>query len=216
MMKKLEVLQRNRDLFGDDLVLPYVACYSWPQIKEVALRFEQAGNTWGMRTDWIEGKTQKNHLPFLMDGSLEKAKVVWDEFSTKLVYIVSHNILNYRVSGVACPVIDRYAGTNDELVFIEYNPTNVSQRAFDQPENIHNVKRVLVGPFYSSLSFRSSMPVNLDWWGVSLVGVPVISCTSPLAQYLRFDKLYHLLVGDRQIREVAFSVRNPDGKLVIW
>ena len=109
-MKKIERLRFVENRFGEEFVLPYKICYDEEQITKAIREFESEGSTWGMRTDLSYGKNQGNLLPFGTKGSLSEALKVFEKYKKELVYIISHNILDYACNGVATPC-------NDEEVF---------------------------------------------------------------------------------------------------
>ena len=193
-MKKIERLKFIESEFGKEFVLPYKVCHDEKDITKAVREFELKKATWGMRTDLASGNNQGYLLPFILKGSLDKALNVFRERGRELVYIISHNILNYACNGVAIPF-------DEEHVFFEINPKdNVSQRnMYDNPSNL---RQLFIGPsrkiFYENMFFNGFKPED-DY-----------------VYDLRLSEIYNLVVGRGDVNEVTFSVRKPDKKVVIW
>lgn len=191
-MKKLERLLWIERTFGPEFVLPYRACRTWEEIEFAFSRFESAGRTWGIRTDFVNGRCQGHGLPFLHHGSAAGAKEIWSLHGEKLVYIVSENVLRRRLSGVGIKV-------GSEHVLFEWNdkePTISQREMYDKPEN---VQRIVVGPGGYELVF----------------GEIPIRCVPPeYTSWRRFDEIYDVMIH-MDVDEATFTVRE-DGKLVVW
>lgn len=189
-MKKLDRLRRIEETFGVDYVLPYQACLSMDAIENTAVAFDRAGKTWGMRTDFRNGAEQGFNLPFLQKGTISEARRIYSEHGHSLVYIVSENILKYRLNAVAMKI-------DKDHVFFEWNldPDIPQRKMYD---NLSDIRRIAVGPSGAVLAFGE-----------------FFRCVSPeVTSWYRFDKVYDVLVHSEET-EATFSVRD-DGKLVIW
>lgn len=197
-MKKLERLKFIAERFGPEFVLPYYACYSWPQIVEAVNCFESRGRTWGFRTDVRDGWEQGFQLPFVLHGTLERILEVWEANGPKLEYIVGQNVTLVIYHAVAIPV-------DNEHVFFEWNdqePT-ISQRAmYNHPENL---SQILVGP-----ARRSDASVIAQG-----MPFPVMKPEDCKVVDLGFDRVYRLMVG-QNVDEITFTVRANDRKMIIW
>lgn len=191
-MKKVARLKWIEETFGKDFVLPYRVCVDQYDISLAICCFHMAKKTWGMRTDTKEGTTQGFSLPFLFHGTPEGAAKIWDAHKDKLVYIVSENILRYKLQAVAVKV-------DPEHVLFEWNDKEpeISQRQmYNRPENL---RQIALGP--NSLVF----PWN---------GQPIRSVRPEYAQGFKFDMIYDVMVHS-DVDEATFSIRD-DGKLVVW
>ena len=192
-MKKIERLREIEAKFGKEFVLPYRLCSGWPQITKAIGYFERRGITWGLRTDTRDGTEQGYGCPFLFRGSVEEAQKIFQTHGRKLYYIVCENVPEVLLHGVAWP-----AGEDD--IFIEFNDKepDISQRAmYNNPKNL---RIIAVGP--SNLVMRLKQPVR---------------CFSPI--YVRdkcFDEVYRLMMCHREVKEITFSVRAHDHRLIIW
>lgn len=191
-MKKVARLKWIEETFGKDFVLPYRVCKDHYDIFLAISIFEMSKKTWGMRTDFPEGHTQGFGLPFLFHGTPEGAAKIWDANKDKLVYIVSENILRYKLQAVAVKL-------DDEHVLFEWNDKEpeISQRQmYKHPENL---RQLALGP--NNLVF----PWN---------GSPLRSVRPEYAADLQFDRIYDVMVHSN-VDEATFSIRD-DGRLVIW
>lgn len=191
-MRKVDRLKWVERVFGPEFVLPYRVCGTWGEIEAAAGRFEEAGRTWGVRTDLRAGLDQGYGLPFLHHGSMAGAREVWSLHGDRLVYIVSENVLRRRLSAVA-------ARLDAEHVLFEWNgeEPEISQRQmYDRPENL---RRVVLGP--SGFFFA---------WGV----VPIRCAPPEYASDIGFDRIHDVMVHF-DVGEATFTVRE-DGKVVVW
>lgn len=193
-MKKVERLRFIEKNFGKKYVLPYKECTNERQIIRTVKKFESDGFTWGMRTDLTDGSEQGCLMPFILRGNLDEVLRVFGKWKDKLVYIVSHNILDYVLNGVATL-------HDSENVFFEINPIdNVAQRhMYDNPKNLRQFfvgewrRNFHDGLFYPGFKPEDSYPYD---FGLS--------------------EVYYLLCGRTDVKEITFSVRHPDRKVVIW
>lgn len=192
-MKKIARLKWVEEVFGKDFVLPYRVCSSAREITEAVASFEGAGKTWGMRTDTREGSTQGFNLPFVLNGTVEKALEIWGKYGVDLYYIVSENQgASIRLQAVAVKL-------DDEHVLFEWNdkePTISQRQMYNHPENL---RRLALGP--NNMVF----PWN---------GLPVRSVRPEYAACLKFDRIYDVMVHS-EIDETTFTMRT-NGQLVIW
>lgn len=191
-MKKIDRLRWIEETFGKDYVLPYVVCFTQAEIMKAIAEFQNAGKTWGMRSDTREGTTQAINLPFIHHGTPEAAQKVWDEFQNKCVYIVCGNVLRRRYSAVAIKM-------DPEHIFFEWNDKEpeISQRAMYK--NLGNLRRIVLGP--NNLVFRED-------------GIAYRSVRPEYTSDLRFDEIYDVMVHF-DVKETTFTLRD-DGKLVVW
>ena len=194
-MKKVERLQLVEAQFGREYVLPYRLCLTWEEVVAAITKFERAGHTWGMRTDTPDGTHQGFLLPFILHGTRARARQLVRKHGQRLLYIVSHNITRYLCNGVALLV-------DPEHIYIEYADSNpkLPQRLM-YSKAAGGVKQIGIG-------FSSYLPVR--------IGDFVVRCFKPheVRRY-RFDEVYYLIVT-KGVREVTFSVRAGDRRLVIW
>jgi hypothetical protein len=194
-LKKIERLRWLQATFGRDAVLPYETCVTWEEILAAIRRFERAGCTWGMRTDTVNGQTQGYSLPFVLHGSLEEARGIWDEHGTEFVYIVSQNILRYDLNGVAVSIDPEHA-----LVEINDVDRDVSQRGMYIPGH---TRAFGLGPSR----------------GIVIENAIFVRCVDPESWYARdrrLDRVYEFLRWTPGIEELTFSVRAGDRRLVLW
>lgn len=188
-MKKLERLLYIARTYGEDAVLPYQACRTEEDIRSAVGWMESMGRTWGMRSDFRNGSVQGFHLPFLHRGNLPDALKIRETYPS-LVYIVSENILRYRLNAVAVKV-------GPSHIFVEWNEDAFipQRRMYDRPEDL---KRIAVGPAGHAEAFgsfvRAISPEHLSWY--------------------RFDIIWDTMIHS-DVDETTFSVRD-DGKLVVW
>lgn len=191
-MKKVARLEWIEETFGKGFVLPYRVCKDQYEIILAISIFTMEKKTWGMRTDTKEGTTQGFNLPFLFHGTPEGAAKIWDAHHEKLVYIVSENILRYKLQAVAVKL-------DAEHVLFEWNEKEpeISQRQmYNRPQNL---RQIALGP----------NNVVFPW-----DGAPLRSVRPEYAADLKFDLIYDVMIHSN-VDETTFSIRN-DGKLVVW
>lgn len=191
-MKKVARLKWIEETFGKDFVLPYRVCKDQYEIHLAISIFTLEKKTWGMRTDTRNGSTQGFNLPFLFHGTPEGAAKIWDAHKEKLVYIVSENILRYKLQAVAVKL-------DEEHILFEWNgkEPEISQREmYNRPENL---RQLALGP--NNLVFP---------WD----GAPLRSVRPEYASDLKFDLIYDVMIHS-DVDETTFSIRD-DGKLVVW
>lgn len=193
-MKKLARLEWIERTFGRDYVLPYRVCKDHYEIFLAVSGFEIVKKTWGIRTDFHNGTSQGFNLPFIHHGTPQEAAKLWDEYGTKLIYIVCENVLRRRYSAVAVKI-------DSEHIYVEWNDKEpeISQRQMYR--NLENLRRIAVGP--NNLVF--------PWPG----GDPVRSVRPEYVRDLKFDQIYDVMIHDPDVKETTFTLRE-DGKLVVW
>jgi len=191
-MKKLERLAWIQRTFGINYVQGYWTCRTWKEIEETTSYFENDfGFKWGLRTDTVNGTDQGYQLPFLFNGTLEGARVIWNEHREKLIYIVTERLPIVRLHGVALRVAPEY-------VFIEWNERekDIAQRhMYRHPENLRSA---VFGP-------GSQLPL---WGAVRRVINPRHTSQQ------RFLEVYRLMLTT-DVEELTFSVK-PNGQVIIW
>ena len=198
-MKKLERFKWIEQTFGREHLQEYYACYDYEQICEAADKFEAKGLPWNMRTDTHASCADLNQAilaPFIFMCNKDKAKAVWQQFGTGLVYIVFRCMPLCYMNGVAIKV-------NEETVFVEYNPVDgdVPQRLMY--EKIENCSHLLIG------QFRRSVLIPEKWDG------PVFLPSDECIMRLRLDEVYNLLLSSGET-EMTFAIRHPDKQVIIW
>jgi hypothetical protein len=191
-VKKVARLKWVEETFGKGFVLPYYVCKDPYEITLAISIFALWKKTWGMRTDTKEGTTQGFNLPFLFHGTPEGAAEIWAAHQDRLVYIVSENILRYKLQAVAVKL-------DAEHVLFEWNskePTISQRQMYNRPQNL---RQIALGP----------NNVVFPW-----DGSPLRSVRPEYAADLKFDQIYDVMVHS-DVDETTFSIRD-DGKLVVW
>jgi len=201
-MKKVERLNWITDQFGQEFVLPFKVCSSWREIESAVWDFEKKSVSWGMRTDTPHNSSIYPTLPFVLHGSLESVRDVWDRFAKSLIYIICHNITRYRCNAVVLRL-------DDEHVFFEFNPVDKHLSQRNMYDQISNLRYLSVGPV-RRLFLQQEYRYPFRPLG------PVYCRDDHLIQDLRFHKIYDLMMRHPCVNEITFSVRSPDGKIVIW
>lgn len=191
-MRKLERLAQIERTWGSEFVLPYFVCRNIEEIAAAARRILALGNEgWGMRTDWRDGAEQGFDLPFLFAPTLDEAGRVVAAYGSRLVYIVSANILQVLLHGVGILA-------DPEHVFFEINDreTRIAQRhMYRNPENL---RQFVVGhagySMWNETIWRSFESEDVHFLGLDVVWRKMVELQAP---------------------EVTFTVL-PGHKVVVW
>jgi len=127
-VRKLDRLREIERLYGPEFVLPYRACYDWPQIEAAVEEFWKTGHTPSLRTDWRATPEQGYGLPFVHPGvSLVQAALLYEQWADKLVYIVCEGVSHEQA---LCNVAAQRLGP--ALFLVEWDHGGCAQRAWEQ------------------------------------------------------------------------------------
>lgn len=138
-------------------------------------------------------------LPFLLHGSREEARKIWEQYGPKLYYLVSLNLPRVKLHGVAYLV-------DDEHVYVEVNDkeTAISQRAMY--EHSGNLRSFGIGP--------SSYIIYPPGGKNHPSGLPYRCYHPEEVAILSLDTLYRQIVISK-VDETTFSV-TPERQVVVW